>query len=155
VSKKRVDIVGDGTNQAVSGNHGIGRSRLLYATELGMKNNKDGIFTLSQVTPVETIMYATPEEVYAGADIETDESLIKCIALSNASVPARPYNRVLARISKVSRVKSVKIIANDTMQDDSTNNTPAKSLHIYVDGGYKKDIAKAIFETVAAGIKTV
>ncbi|MCQ4116627.1 baseplate J/gp47 family protein [Ligilactobacillus sp. MP3] len=141
ISKKTLDIDGYGTIQAVSGNLGIGTSRLLYANELGMKYNKDGTFTLSQVTPVETIMYATLEEVYGGADIESDESLRKRIALSNASVPASPYNGVLAGISKVSGVKSVKIIANDTMQDDSTNNTPAKSLHIYVDGGYKEDIA--------------
>lgn len=155
INKKTLDIDGYGTIQAISGNLGIGTSRLLYANELGMKYNKDGTFTLSQVTPVETIMYATLEEVYGGADIESDESLRKRIALSNASVPASPYNGVLAGISKVSGVKSVKIIANDTMQDNSTNNTPAKSLHIYVDGGYKEDVAKAIFETVAAGIKTV
>lgn len=155
LGKKEMTIDGYGTIQAISGNLGLGSSRLLYANELGEKYNKDGIFKLTQVTPVESIMYATLEGVSGGSDVEKDQALRKRISLANSSVPASPYNGVLAGVSKVAGVKSVKIITNDTMQDDSTTNTPAKSLHIYVDGGYKDDIAKAIFDTVAAGIKTV
>lgn len=155
LGKQDLTIEGYGTIQAQNGNVGLGTSRLLYANDLGSKYNKSGIFRLTQVTPVEAVMYATLEEVYGGSDIEKDEALRKRIALSNSSVPASPYNGVLAGVGKVAGVKSVKIITNDTMEDDSATNTPAKSLHIYVDGGYKEDIAQAIFETVAAGIKTV
>lgn len=70
-------------------------------------------------------------------------------------MPSSPYNGVISAIEKVTGVNAVKVVSNDTMTDDLKTDTPAKSLHIFVDGGYKDDIAEAVFSSVAAGIKTV
>lgn len=153
--EKTMSIEKYGTIQAMSGNVGIGESRLLYANSLGETYNKDGLYVLKQVTPVEAVMYAQLSDVTGGADIEKDDALRKRVALSNSTVPSSPYNGILSGVSKVTGVKTVKIIPNETMEDDPDTNTPAKSLHIYVDGGFKDDVGKSIFDTVAAGIRTV
>ena len=152
--QKSIEISGVGALTHGTDNIGIGKSRLLYANESGAKYNKAGTYVAEQLTPVENILYCTINDVTGGADKEDDESLRGRITLSNQMAPSSPYNGVLAGISKVSGVKTVRIITNDTMSDDTQSNTPAKSIHIYVDGGYKDDVAKAIFDTVAAGIAT-
>lgn len=133
-------------------NIGIGTSRYLYAYDLGEKYNKDGTFKAQQVTPVENILHVEISDMIGGAEIEKDESLRERITLANEATASSPYNGVLASIKRVNGVRSVRIVPNNTMEDTST--TPAKSVHIYVDGGYKDDIGEAIFNSIAAGIAT-
>lgn len=133
-------------------NIGIGTSRYLYAYDLGEKYNKDGTFKAQQVTPVENILHVEISDMIGGAEIEKDESLRERITLANEATASSPYNGVLASIKRVNGVRSVRIVPNNTMEDTST--TPAKSVHIYVDGGYKDDIGEAIFNSIAAGITT-
>lgn len=135
-------------------NIGIGTSRYLYAYDLGAKYNKDGIFVARQVTPVENILHVEISDMIGGAEVEADEDLRSRITLANEATASSPYNGVLASIRKVNGVRSVRIVRNDTMEDDGATNTPAKSIHIFVDGGYKDDIAEAIFNSVAAGVTT-
>lgn len=135
-------------------NIGIGTSRYLYAYDLGAKYNKDGIFVARQVTPVENILHVEISDMIGGAEIEADADLRGRITLANEATASSPYNGVLASIRKVNGVRSVRIVRNDTMEDDGSTNTPAKSIHIFVDGGYKDDIAEAIFNSVAAGVTT-
>lgn len=135
-------------------NVGVGASDLLYANGAGAKYNRTTPEAASQATPVEDIIYCEVSNLEGGADIESDEALRQRIELANQATPSSPYNGVIAGISQVSGVRSVRVIANDTMQDDATTNTPAKSLHIFVDGGSKDKIGGAIFDTVAAGVAT-
>ncbi|KRL81816.1 baseplate J/gp47 family protein [Ligilactobacillus equi] len=152
--EKSMSIPGYGTISANEGNLGTGVSHLLYADKLGADYNKSGEYTAEQVTPVEQILYATLTDVIGGTGIETDDNLRNRITLANNMDSSSPYNGVITAIRKVNGVKTVKIISNDTMENDPKTNTPAKAIHIYVNGGYKDDIAEAIFKSVAAGINT-
>lgn len=135
---------------------GTGISHYLYATGSGAKYNKANAVDAIMVTPSESVTAVSVSEVTGGADEETDESFRERIDLANKTVmPSSPYNGVISAIEKVTGVNAVKVVANDTMVDDLKTDTPAKSLHIFVDGGYKNDIAEAIFSSVAAGVKTV
>lgn len=149
-----VDVNGH-TVTAPTGTVGYGASDYLYAEEQGDAYNCSIKTDLGQVTPVKEIAYAYMSDVTGGADEETDDSLRERIDLANTSVrPSSPYDGVLSAVRAVTGVNSVKIITNDTMADDPTTETPAKSVHIYVDGGYSADVGTAIFSSLAAGIAT-
>lgn len=135
-------------------NIGIGTSDLLYAENSGEKYNKAVETTADQLTPVEEIIAVTVSGITGGADIEDDETLRQRIELANQVVPSSPYNGVIAGINQVSGVRAVRVVANNSMQDDAASNTPAKTVHIYVDGGEKSKIGEAIFDTLAAGVST-
>lgn len=138
------------------GQDGTGISHYLYANGSGTKYNKANETQAIMVTPSESVTAVTVSEVTGGADQESDESFRARIDLANKTVmPSSPYNGVISAIEKVTGVTAVKIISNDTLVDDAQTNTPAKSIHIYVNGGYKDDIAEAIFTSLAAGIRTV
>lgn len=138
------------------GQDGTGISHYLYANGSGTKYNKANETQAIMVTPSESVTAVTVSEVTGGADQESDESFRARIDLANKTVmPSSPYNGVISAIEKVIGVTAVKIISNDTLVDDAQTNTPAKSIHIYVNGGYKEDIAEAIFSSLAAGIRTV
>lgn len=137
------------------GQDGTGISHYLYANGSGTKYNKANETQAIMVTPSESVTAVTVSEVTGGADQESDESFRARIDLANKTVmPSSPYNGVISAIKKVTGVTAVKIISNDTLVDDVQTNTPAKSIHIYVNGGYKEDIAEAIFSSLAAGIRT-
>lgn len=138
------------------GQDGTGISHYLYANGSGTKYNKANETQAIMVTPSESVTAVTVSKVTGGADQESDESFRARIDLANKTVmPSSPYNGVISAIEKVTGVTAVKIISNDTLVDDAQTNTPAKSIHIYVNGGYKDDIAEAIFTSLAAGIRTV
>ncbi len=137
-------------------NLGSGTSHYLYANKTGANYNKANKTSAIMVNSNENIRYVTVEEISGGADQETDINFRDRINLSNRTVaPSSPYNGIITAIEKVTGVTAVRIIANDTMVDDTTTNTPAKSIHIYVNGGYKNDVAEAIFNSVSAGVSTV
>lgn len=137
-------------------NLGSGTSHYLYANKTGANYNKANKTTAIMVNSNENIRYVTVEEISGGADLETDINFRDRINLSNRTVaPSSPYNGIITAIEKVTGVTAVRIIANDTMTDDTATNTPAKSIHIYVNGGYKDDVAEAIFNSISAGILTV
>ena len=138
------------------GQDGTGISHYLYANGSGTKYNKANETEAIMVTPSENVTSVAVSEITGGADQESDESFRARIDLANKTVmPSSPYNGVISAIEKVTGVTAVKIISNDTLVDDAQTNTPAKSIHIYVNGGYKDDIAEAIFTSLAAGIRTV
>lgn len=135
---------------------GHGSSQYLYATDVGIKYNKANPTSAIMVVANEAIKSVTVSKIMGGADEETDVNFRDRINLANRTVmPSSPYNGVISAIEKVTGVTSVKIISNDTLTDDTETNTPAKSIHIYVNGGYKDDIGEAIFSSVAAGVRTV
>lgn len=137
-------------------NLGRGISHYLYANKTGANYNKANKNSAIMVNSNENVRYVTVEEISGGADLESDISFRDRINLSNRTVaPSSPYNGIITAVEKVTGVTAVRIIANDTMEDDTTTNTPAKSIHIYVNGGYKDDVAEAIFGSISAGILTV
>ncbi|MBB1078975.1 baseplate J/gp47 family protein [Limosilactobacillus sp. STM2_1] len=137
-------------------NIGVGISHYLYANKAGAAYNKANKSKAIMVNASENIRYVIVQEVSGGADIETDINFRDRINLSNRTVaPSSPYNGIITAVEKVTGVTAVRIISNDTMVDDETTNTPAKSIHIYVNGGYKDDVAEAIFGSISAGILTV
>ena len=137
-------------------NLGSNTSHYLYANKTGAKYNKANKYSAIMVNSNENVRYVTVDNISGGADQETDINFRDRINLSNRTVaPSSPYNGIITAIKKVTGVTAVRIIANDTMVDDSETNTPAKSIHIYVNGGYKDDVAEAIFGSISAGILTV
>lgn len=137
-------------------NLGIGTSTVLYANGTGTKYNKPGVvidYIAKQVTPVEEVLLVNVGLITGGADLETDDALRERLEQASQEAPSSPYNGVLSAIMNVVSVKSAKIVTNDTLETDAVGNPP-KTLHIYVDGGYKDDIGAAIFGSVAAGIQT-
>lgn len=136
-------------------NIGYGQSELLYANSEGSVYNKGGRSEAIQVTPTESILRIIISEITGGADQESDENLRDRIDIANQVIaPSSPYNGVLSSISKVAGVNSVRIVPNDTMVDDPKTNTPAKTVHVFVDGGYQQEVAQAIFDSLAAGVST-
>ena len=135
---------------------GHGSSQYLYAAAVGSKYNKSTPTSAIMVVATEAIKSVTVSNVVGGADEETDDNFRDRINLANRTVmPSSPYNGVISAIEKVTGVTAVKIISNDTLSDDVANDVPAKSVRIFVSGGYKDDIAEAIFNSIAAGVRTV
>lgn len=137
-------------------NIGKGTSHYLYANRAGAAYNKANESKAIMVNSNENVRYVIVEAISGGADQETDVNFRDRINLANRTVqPSSPYNGIITAIEKVTGVTAVRIISNDSMVDDKTTNTPAKSIHIYVNGGYKDDVAEAIFGAISAGVLTV
>lgn len=156
--KKAIELNEAGYGTITYNDHflGMGESHLLYAYDSGLKYNKPSTYPnypAESVTPVEEVLAVEVEKINGGSDLETDDLLRERIEHSTNELPSSPYNGVLSAINNVVGVTAVKIIANDTMQADKDGN-PAKTLHIYVDGGLEDDIGDAIFDSVAAGVQT-
>ncbi|WP_424349270.1 baseplate J/gp47 family protein [Latilactobacillus sp. 5-91] len=154
--KKQLNVEGFGTITYNNQNIGIGDSTVLYANGTGSKFNKpESIvnYPTNQVTPVEEVLAVQVGNLTGGADLETDDALRSRLEQASQEAPSSPYNGVISAVHNVVGVNAVKIVSNDTLVADSAGNPP-KTLHIYVDGGYKDDIAKAILESVAAGVQT-
>lgn len=156
--QKEIDLTDDGLGKFSYNDQNIGHgvSEVLYANGLGSKYNKPGVikdYVASQITPVEEILVVRVGLITGGSDLETDDVLRERLEQASQEAPSSPYNGVISALLNVISVTAVRIVANDTMAVDATGN-PAKTLHIYVDGGYKDDIGTAIFESIAAGIQT-
>ena len=156
--KKQVDLTAEGLGVLSYNdkNIGIGQSAVLYANGSGSKFNKPESvvnYIANQVTPVEEVLAVQVGEITGGADLEDDDALRVRLEQASQEAPSSPYNGVLSAIHNVIGVNAVKIVANDTLAKDPAGNPP-KTLHIYVDGGYEDDVAKAILESVAAGVQT-
>lgn len=126
-----------------------------YAMETGAQYNVPANAITSQVEPTSDIFTVTnPQAVENGANIETDAELAHRVRLANDTKPSSPVNGVISAVMEVPGVKSVQVITNNTMAVDSYGN-PAKTIHVYVDGGEEMKIADALFNSVSAGILMV
>ncbi|QIL50122.1 baseplate J/gp47 family protein [Weissella coleopterorum] len=133
-----------GTNQGIA-----------YAVELGSEYNVPANTIVNQLEVTADIFSVTnPEQAEGGSDNETDAELARRVRLANDTKPSSPVNGVISAVMKVPGVKNVQVILNNTMEIDEYDN-PAKSIHVYVDGGEEKHISTALFESVAAGILMV
>lgn len=126
-----------------------------YAMETGAQYNVPANTITSQVEPTSDIFTVTnPQSVENGANIETDAELAHRVRLANDTKPSSPVNGVISAVMEVPGVKSVQVVTNNTMAVDSYGN-PAKTIHVYVDGGEEMKIADALFNSVSAGILMV
>ncbi|WP_057753479.1 baseplate J/gp47 family protein [Weissella kandleri] len=126
-----------------------------YAVELGVDYNVPANTVINQVEVTTDIFSVTNSEpAQGGADDETDAELARRVRLANDTKPSSPVNGVISAVMKVPGVKNVQVILNNTMEPDEYNN-PAKSIHVYIDGGEESKISTALFESVAAGILMV
>ncbi|MCY8813686.1 baseplate J/gp47 family protein [Bacillus atrophaeus] len=133
---------GEGTAQAIS-------------LEKGIDNNVAANTITIQAEPSENIFTVTnPEKSAGGSDIETDSEFRVRIKRSIEGSSASTNSGIIAALLGVSGVRSANIVANNTMNEDGDGNPP-KSIHAYVLGGTKDDVAQALFDSVAAGIETV
>ncbi len=130
-------------------------STIAYAVDVGSAYNVPaGTITL-QVEPTSDIYSVTnARAVENGADTETDFGLAKRIRIANDTRPSSPANGIISAVMAVAGVKTVQVVQNNTMTTDSYGN-PAKTIHVYVDGGDEDKIADALFNSVSAGIQTV
>lgn len=156
--KNSIDLTtsGHGVITLTDRNIGLGTSTVLYATDMGSKYNKPedtDKYPAIQVMPVEEVMAVNVGLINAGADLESDDDLRDRLELASQEAPSSPYNGVISAVRNVVGVESVKIVANDTLQTDQEGNPP-KTIHIYVDGGEKSEVANAIMNSIAAGIQT-
>lgn len=156
--QKQIDLTkqGLGVLSYNDQNIGIGESQLLYANGNGIKYNKPGTYDkylADQVTPVEEILLVQVGQINGGADLETDDQLRNRLEQANQEAPSSPYNGLISALYAVNGVNAIKIVANDSLEVDEPGNPP-KTLHFYVDGGYKDDIGKAIFGSIAAGVQS-
>lgn len=126
-----------------------------YAMETGAQYNVPANAITSQVEPTSDIFTVTnPQAVENGANIETDAELAHRVRLANDTKPSSPVNGIISAVMEVPGVKSVQVVTNNTMAVDSYGN-PAKTIHVYVDGGEEMKIADALFNSVSAGILMV
>lgn len=126
-----------------------------YAVETGAQYNVPANSITTQVEPTSDITSVTnPQAVESGADIETDADLARRVRLANDTKPSSPVNGVISAVMEVPGVKTVQVVTNNTMEADQYGN-PAKTIHVYVDGGEKLKIADALFNSVSAGILMV
>lgn len=108
-----------------------------------------------QVEPTEDLYSVTnPSAAAGGTERETDSDYRKRIRLSVRGNPGPPINGIITALLGVSGVRTCSVIENNTNTNDSYGNPP-KSIHAYVLGGNKEDVANTLFSNIAAGIQTV
>ncbi|ETO40013.1 putative bacteriophage protein [Fructilactobacillus florum 8D] len=89
-----------------------------------------------------------------GSDAETDEQLRNRILVNNRHVPSETKSGIETAIKNIAGVTDSRLIANNTMQDDSYGNPP-KSCHLYVIGGDDTEIATTYFNHLTPVSTTV
>jgi len=127
---------------------------IAYATLTGSNYNVATGTIKNQVQPVNDIFTVNNDNAAAGgSNIETDTELRERITFAEKGINSASYNGIVSNIRTVSGVKTVRIVENKTDQIDQYGNPPY-SIHIYVLGGIKEEIAKSIFTSMAFGINT-
>lgn len=87
-----------------------------------------------------------------GLDRETDRELRERYVLSLAAGGASTIDSIRASVLAVRGVRTANVFANRTMETDD-DGRPPKSVEVIVLGGSDEDVARAILNTIAAGIE--
>lgn len=127
----------------------------VISVDKGAMNNVAADTITVQAEPTENIITVTNLEAAAGgSDIEIDSEYRARIKRSVEGSSASTHSGIIAALIKTSGVRSANVVMNNTMEVDADGNPP-KSIHAYVLGGIKEDVADSLFNSVAAGIETV
>ena len=129
-------------------------SGLAYSYEKGSVYNVGHDTIVNQNESLDDITTVTNElGASGGADQESDTSLRSRLIVASKGINSGTYNGLMSAISSVNGVKTVRIVENHSDKTDSFGNPPY-SIHIYVLGGEKDMIARAILNSIAVGINT-
>lgn len=102
--------------------------------------------------PDESILSVTnPKKASGGQDYEEDLQYRARLIAENANRPGPTLNGVRSALLNVQGVREVNIVENQWAVPDKYGNPPY-SVHIYVLGGKKQDIADCLIEHLAVGI---
>lgn len=93
-----------------------------------------------------------PEMTRGGRRAETDAEFYARYKLSVSRTGASTANSIRAALLSLEGVRAVRVAENKTMQTDDAGRPP-KCFECYVHGGNRKEIARAILATGAAGIE--
>lgn len=92
-----------------------------------------------------------PEKAAGGQDYEDDQRYRARILMENANRPSPTKQGVKSALMNVQGVRDVNIVENQFSTADKYGNPPY-SVHIYVLGGRKQDIADCLIDHIAIGI---
>lgn len=102
--------------------------------------------------PDESILSVTnPKKASGGQDYEEDLQYRARLIAENANRPSPTLNGVRSALLNVQGVREVNVVENQWAVPDKYGNPPY-SVHIYVLGGKKQDIADCLIEHLAVGI---
>lgn len=137
------------TAQDTDGNwYGTGE---LESDETGEMNNVEANTITIISNPDDNVLSVTnPNKASDGQDDEDDESYRNRLIMENAAKPGSTENGIKSALYNLAGVREVSIVPNDTDKIDSYGNLP-ESIHIYVLGGNKQDIADTLINRLAAG----
>lgn len=99
---------------------------------------------------IDILSVTNPESAKGGQDYEDDELFRERIIMENTDRPSPTRNGIESALYNVNGVRQVFIADNKDGTVDQYGN-PAYSVHIYVLGGLKEDIAQAIEDHKAVG----
>ncbi|MED4455895.1 baseplate J/gp47 family protein [Metabacillus fastidiosus] len=137
-----LDVSGNGSGEAVS-------------VETGRLNDVAANTIVEQAEPIEEIYTViNPEPSRGGADREEDHMYKQRLLQSNEGSGKSTPNAIITALLNTPSVRAVNVIFNNTNEIDVDGNPP-KSVHAYVLGGTKENIAASLLDSVAGGIETV
>lgn len=127
----------------------------VQCNETGADTNVDANTITEESNPDEMILSVTnPEKAGGGQDYETDEVYRRRLRDENAARPGSTEAGIRSALMNLSGVRQVNIVDNPNQDTDDWGNPP-NSVHVYVLGGNKVDIAETLADYVAAGAKMV
>ena len=137
------------TAQSTDGNwYGTGT---VESEEKGTMNNVEANTITVISNPDDNVLSVTnPEKASDGQDDEDDESYRNRLIMENTAKPGPTENGIKSALSNLTGVHEVSIVSNDTDTVDSYGNLP-ESVHIYVLGGNRQDIANTLINRLPAG----
>ncbi|NRO92498.1 baseplate J/gp47 family protein [Lactobacillus helveticus] len=137
------------TTQSTDGNwYGTGT---LESEETGTMNNVEANTITVISNPDDNVVSVTnPKNVSDGQDDEDDESYRNRLIMENTAKPGPTENGIKSALSNLTGVREVSIVSNDTDKVDSYGNLP-ESIHIYLLGGNRQDIANTLIDCLPAG----
>lgn len=137
--------------QLNSSGSGIGAAVALFPGAAG--NVPANTITIQAEPMADVLTVNNPLGSTEGRDIETDAELVSRLLDSTAGNGYGTTNAIRAAILEVPNVRAVSVIENN--ENTAVNGNDPKSIHAYVLGGNSQDIAEAIHDKKAAGIKTM
>lgn len=123
--------------------------------ETGINTNVPANSVTIEVDPTDEIISVTnPQPAGEGQDYEDDSTYRNRLRMENEARPGPTAAGIRSALMNLSGVRQVNIVENPTEQPDKFGN-PKESVHVYVLGGNKQNIAETLADYIAAGITMV
>ena len=123
----------------------------LESEETGAMNNVEANTIVNVSDPDPNVLAVTnPEKASDGQDDEDDETFRQRLIMENSAKPGPTKHGIKSALYNLVGVRDVSIVPNDTDHVDMYGNLP-ESVHIYILGGNKQDIADTLVNRLPAG----